>query len=255
MNNFAPDRPIGNLGSVDGWKKLPISECGERLVPIGAFSDYPQIETYAEYFGKKLKGALCTVFVREGVAKRLAKAATFLPRGHKLFVWDGYRPTAVQQALFDSHVKVLEGDGVPCDKAIVDAQRFVSIPSEDPTKPAPHLTGGAVDLTIINEERIQLQMGTPFDSNTPESATRFYEELTAGQFDDWKRRYMRNRRLLWNVMTAAGFSNYPEEWWHYDFGNQFHAARTGVIAIYGAAIFSGENNGWETMRRWREYGR
>lgn len=232
-----------------GGKHSPSWHAASGWCRSGAFSDYTQIETYAEYFGQGLQGALCTVFVREGVAKRLSYAATLLPEGHKLFVWDGYRPTAVQRALFDGYVKVLEDGGVPRDKAIVDAQRFVSIPSEDPTKPAPHLTGGAVDLTIIDAGRIRLQMGTPFDSNTPESATRFYEELSTGQLNDWKRRYLRNRRMLWNVMTAAGFSNYLEEWWHYDFGNQFHAARTGVPAIYGAANFSGENGGWETMRR------
>jgi len=22
-------------------------------------------------------------------------------------------------------------------------------------------------------------------------------------------------------MTSAGFTNYPEEWWHFDFGNSF----------------------------------
>lgn len=33
----------------------------------------------------------------------------------------------------------------------------------------------------------------------------------------------------------AGFINYPEEWWHFDYGNQFWAKLAGKKAIYGAA--------------------
>ena len=37
-------------------------------------------------------------------------------------------------------------------------------------------------------------------------------------------------------MTEAGFTNYDEEYWHFDFGNQFDAARRRGTAIYGAAV-------------------
>lgn len=36
-------------------------------------------------------------------------------------------------------------------------------------------------------------------------------------------------------MTQAGFTNYPEVWWHYDFGNQFWGKITGEKAKYGLA--------------------
>ena len=45
---------------------------------------------------------------------------------------------------------------------------------------------------------------------------------------------MQNRRLLFNAMVDQGFTNYSEEWWHFDYGNQFWALINGVHAIYGS---------------------
>ena len=297
------NHPIKHTTFWGEWKTLPIRECGEPLVPLGSFSSYPQIATDSIYVGERrsspypcaqLHNSMFTVFVREGVAKRLAAAASLLPSGHMLLVWDAYRPLTVQQALFDYYVGVLEKNGTPHEQATIDAQRFVSIPSNDPTKPPPHNTGGAVDLTIISfsekdwremerltkivqifetsenwqeiyaaemerqqlirEASMPLEMGTVFDGVRMETATRFYEELDPVQLDDQGRQYLVNRRLLWNVMTQVGFSNYPEEWWHFDFGNQFDAIQSGRHAIYGAAGFSKENEDWENMRRRHYFG-
>ncbi len=292
------NRPIVSSGSVDGWKTLPIVECGEPLVALGAFGSYPQIATDSMYFGERrsspyqigqLRNATLAVFVRERVARRLAKAARLLPIGCMLLVWDGYRHLSVQRSLFDDYVAVLEGKGIPHDQAVVDAQTFVSIPSNDPTRPPPHNTGGAVDLTVIRfskedwremrrltaivrqpetkanwqsiydaemrrqwlirEASVPLGMGTVFDGVHPATATLFYEELDPALLDDRARASRDNRRILWSVMIAAGFSNYGEEWWHFDVGNQFHMARTGERAAYGPAVLSPENEAWEAMRR------
>jgi D-alanyl-D-alanine dipeptidase len=291
-------RPIRELGSVDGWKSLPITECGERLVPLGAFSEYRHISTDGIYAGERhsspypwlqLEGSLVTIFVREGIARRLAKAASFLPPFYMLHVWDAYRPLTVQQALFDYYVSVLEAQGMDKVRATIEAQRFVSIPSTDPTRPPPHNTGAAVDLTLIHfsaedwakmvhltkvasvpeterswqkiyaaeMERLQLireaskpiEMGTVFDGVHPETATRFFDDLalTSG-LNQLQKICQENRRILWNAMVGAGFSNYAEEWWHFDYGNQFDAARTGRQALYGAGTFTQENADWEAMR-------
>jgi D-alanyl-D-alanine dipeptidase len=37
-------------------------------------------------------------------------------------------------------------------------------------------------------------------------------------------------------MTGEGFANYPEEWWHFSWGDQMWARLTGApAAIYGGA--------------------
>ena len=35
-----------------------------------------------------------------------------------------------------------------------------------------------------------------------------------------------NRKILVKTMESEGFSNYPSEWWHYDYGNRAWALRT-----------------------------
>jgi D-alanyl-D-alanine dipeptidase len=43
----------------------------------------------------------------------------------------------------------------------------------------------------------------------------------------------KNRTLLYAVMSEAGFVNAPVEWWHYSYGDQDWALRTGhSMAIY-----------------------
>ena len=35
---------------------------------------------------------------------------------------------------------------------------------------------------------------------------------------------LKNRMLLKNVLENAGFKNYPQEWWHYSYGDKMWAA-------------------------------
>ena len=156
-------RQIPPLAGVVGWKDLPIEECGESLVPLGFFSDYPEILFDPIYYGMsssspyavgQFNGSLITPFVRSGVAERLVRAARTLPSGYMFMIWDAYRPVEVQKALFWWYVdEVLVGEKMmDRDAAIEAAQQFVSFPSDDPTRPAPHNTGGTVDLTLVRFE-------------------------------------------------------------------------------------------------------
>lgn len=70
--------------SVAGWKEIPVKECGEKLVPVGAFSDFSDCDTSAVYFGERGKDkemnflgkavnrdvSLITHFVREGMLEK-----------------------------------------------------------------------------------------------------------------------------------------------------------------------------------------
>ena len=47
-----------------------------------------------------------------------------------------------------------------------------------------------------------------------------------------------NRELLFNVMEAQGFVNYPTEWWHFSYGDRYWAYHQQQdYAIYGSADF------------------
>lgn len=287
--------PIPPLGSVVGWKEVLIQECFERLVPLGPFSEYSSCalqdsiyagERTSSPYKSGLEGSLITPFVREGMAKRLAKAASLLPRGYMFLIWDAYRSLEVQQALFDYYVEVLlQEQGLSREAAIAEAQKFVSLPSTDPKKPSPHNTGAVVDLTIVRFEkeawremkalerrlrsedwqtvfatemrRLQLlreqsnplDTGTRFDEVSIRTSAAYYEQIAESELSARQRQVRENRRLLYYVMSKAGFSQYEEEWWHFSYGDQFWAVKQGVQAIYGAVYFSPECEQWEAMRR------
>jgi D-alanyl-D-alanine dipeptidase len=77
-------------------------------------------------------------------------------------------------------------------------------------------------------------MGTAFDQMGEKCLTRYYEmKLEKGERLNRKdQEALENRRLLFDFMTSAGFTNYHEEWWHYDYGNQFWGKIKDENAIY-----------------------
>jgi D-alanyl-D-alanine dipeptidase len=112
-------------------------------------------------------------------------------------------------------------------------ERYWAAPTRDEAQPAPHATGAAVDLTLVWQDGEPLWMGSLFDDATPLAHTdRFEPDDGAGSFSDEEARA--NRRILYWAMTEAGFANYPDEWWHYSYGDQNWAALTGrTSALYG----------------------
>lgn len=151
-----------SLPDVSGWKGLPIIECAEPMEPLGIFSDNSDIATSSIYLaehtnspygsvGSVLPGALITPFVRESVTERLREAQRLLPANHFLIVLDSYRSLEVQKALYDHYLnslRQLQTDWLE-DQLSMETQKFVSLPSQDPTRPSPHNTGGAVDLAVF----------------------------------------------------------------------------------------------------------
>jgi len=79
----------------------------------------------------------------------------------------------------------------------------------------PHLTGGTVDLTIVDQKNRQLDMGTKYLEFNTKTYT-FSKSIS--------KKVKNNRKLLINAMETAGFVNYPLEWWHWSYGDRYWAA-------------------------------
>lgn len=198
--------------------RIVVTENGDRLIKV----DFANVGiVYApRYFNLGIPGAIKDCYMRESVYQRLLVALGLLPSGLKFKVFDAWRPYEVQKYLYDEQVKKLcEIDGIPFEEAQNRAKRFVSFPTTDALKPFVHSTGGAIDLTITDSDNNDLNMGTSFDVFTESSATDSFEASLDSEVKE-------NRRLLYSVMTEAGFTNYPSEWWHYDYGDSFWAAET-----------------------------
>ncbi len=164
---------------------------------------------------------------RQGVVERLREAKKLLPEGYNFKIWDGYRTLKVQKILYDDYYERLKAEhpDFDHDKLCQMVEIFVSPPSHDPLFPAPHNTGGTIDLTIVDANGRELAMGTPFDEFTEQSFTNYFKD---GEFYD-------NRMMFKRIMEKVGFVNYFEEWWHYSYGDQEWAKATRAnAALYGS---------------------
>lgn len=186
------------------------------------------------------------VWLRSGVVSRLANINALLaPLGVEIYVLDGYRPIECQQALWDFFMErarvVLDN---PSEEECVEFTKgFVADPRRfepsDPSSWTLHITGGAVDLTLIRKENGQeLYMGGIFDDPHEVSSPRYYEgaaQETSFSFTEAKR----NRRLLYWAMHELGFTNHHNEWWHFDYGTQLWVVKKAsteiVHSFYGPA--------------------
>ncbi len=76
----------------------------------------------------------------------------------------------------------------------------------DPRRGSPHSRGAALDLTLVDGNGDELEMGTAFDAFTPRS----HHADTSVSLEA-----QRNRLILLGLMTASGWDFYKNEWWHY----------------------------------------
>lgn len=223
--------------------RIPIEAREESLVPMSLAP--PPVRVYPAYARMEIPGAVNECHVREEVYRRLLAVARALPAGLTLLVLDGWRPWRVQQYLFETLSETIREThpGISDDELLERTREFVSLPSTDANAPSPHLTGGAVDVTLCDADGLPLEMGSVFDEATATSHTAAFEgrlDLTSDQISARD-----NRRLLYHNMLAQGFTNLPSEWWHFDFGDQLWAWYGGHDrALYGPAEPEGVASRW-----------
>lgn len=228
-----PPQKEENIREMYGYE---IRDCGERLVPVSLYPE--KILVLPEYFIQGIPSALPEAFVREGVWRKMIRAAERLPEGYRFVVLDAWRPPAVQKGLFEACKRKME-ERFPeksADDIVTMTRRYVALPTEDPSRPSPHTTGGAVDLTIAGPGGCLLPMGSGFDEDSERSVTRYFEQkLERGEELDRKdEERLRNRRLLFHLLAAEGFCNCSDEWWHFAYGTQAWAwEKEESAAIYG----------------------
>jgi D-alanyl-D-alanine dipeptidase len=241
-----PDKivpPIHGLSEAS-WESVyavPCTDSHEELVPLSLAPEH--MLSRSIYFERQIAGALPECYAREGVLERLLHASSLLPSHLRLVVLDGWRSTQVQSFLFTECTNAFSTmhPDEPEEEISRKAQQYVAKPMTDITMPAPHSTGGAIDITIADKAGKKLFFGAPFDFPNEISSTDYFEKkleqnekLTAKEEEA-----LYNRRLLYFVMTQAGFVNFHCEWWHYEYGTQRWALDTRADhAIYAPVSFS-----------------
>ncbi|GAB2885416.1 M15 family metallopeptidase [Nocardioides pacificus] len=193
---------------------VPVRDCGDPLVPLdlssGLVLDPPAT-----------RGAL----VRAGLATRLSLAQAALPAGLRLHVVEGHRPVHAQRAIIASYGAQVRRAHPRAGTAELHrlTSRFVA-----PLEVAPHVAGAAVDLTLVDADGRELDLGTHIDATPEESGGACYFAAPVSA------RARAHRDLLARVLEGAGLVNYPTEWWHWSYGDRYWALVTGAPhALYG----------------------
>ena len=226
-----PDRQFAGEGFVP-----PPQECNEPLVDITGLNG--RIQYAGIYHKRNIFGALSRCLVRQGVWDRLRRVADELPEDSQLLIFDAFRPLSVQQALYEELRRTLRSrqPWISSRELEEQVEEYVDKAEKSFTHPAPHTTGGAVDLTLCRAG-IPLDMGTNFEECSPAAQTDWFERSGLTQEETlWRD----NRRRLYRVMTRAGFVNDRREWWHYAYGERIWARERGCVPIYGYCRISEE---------------
>lgn len=234
--------------SLRPWSEIAISDCGELLEPLPVALFRMEPHPYAAIGAPYGEGS-CPFRLRRGVIKRLLQAQSHLldqGTGYRLAIFDAWRPIAVQRYMVDHTI------GVECNarglnpqqdlpevrSVIEEVGRFWAPPSLDPSSPPPHSTGAAVDLTLLDHSGQLVDMGSAIDAIGAVSEPNHYLEVANGTGNGEERdqalQWHHRRSLLAEAMVAAGFAQHPNEWWHFSYGDQLWAWRTGQPqALYG----------------------
>ena len=131
------------------------------------------------------------IYAHQDAFENLQKASKLAEeKGLKLRIWDAYRPFEVQAFMADKFPEHVE-------------KGYVSHPSEGV---ATHVRGIAIDLTLVDKNGKELDMGTGFDDMS--------EQSHHGQENN--KEAEKNRKILAEIMQKSGFQIYENEWWHYN---------------------------------------
>lgn len=156
--------------------------------------------TTDNFTGKVLYDSLTRAYLHPDAMNKLERAQSLLKERNddlSLLVYDAARPLSVQQKMYDAVRNT-------------PFHRYVA----DPSRTSLHNYGMAVDLTICDNERNPLDMGTDFD---------YFGKLAGINNEDsflaqglLTQEQVNNRKLLREVMQQAGFSPIRGEWWHFN---------------------------------------
>jgi D-alanyl-D-alanine dipeptidase len=244
-------RPIGALSGARarkaGFRGHPIARSNlhfpEKLADVRGFGIAGENFYYSDRnppYWRRIAGAIPDLLVRQSVGEKLARINARLGgAGLELFVFDAWRPLAVQAYFHDVWMpaEIARRDPTLGGTALTqEVERYWSAPSRDADSPAPHATGAAVDLTLRWKGGEQLWMGSIFDDATALAHRDRFEGLedSAVSFSDEEARA--NRRLLHWIMAEEEFIGHPDEWWHFSWGDQMWARLCGEKAAhYGLA--------------------
>jgi len=153
--------------------------------------------------------------IRRVVRDKVVACAQALPDGLCLMVFEAFRSRARQWELWNPVIAnvTLNNPDWSAQRSYIEASRWVSPPDGFGSG---HQAGAAVDVKLARADRSELEFGGAMKGLTGVAPT------------DWpvSAELRKNRDLLVTAMQAVGMINYPDEWWHFSYGDRLWAEIT-----------------------------
>lgn len=177
-----------------------IFDAQEKNSPIINDTTFVNLKEYSKDFVYDMKYATTDNFLKAKVydcAECFLRLKTvtalvevnkkFMKEGYKIKIFDCYRPLDIQKKMWE----------------IVSNPEYVA----DPAKGSIHNRGGAVDITLVDSNGKELDMGTSFD---------FFGIEASHNYPNVSKAVKENRIILKTIMISSGFNFFDSEWWHYN---------------------------------------
>ena len=190
-------------------RTLPIESIAEhpdfrRLDLIDGVATELRYATANNFVGRDMYAGFDCAWLHRDAADALTNVAISLRTAQpklRLLVLDALRPQRVQELMWNS----LED---------TDLRQYLA----SPDRGSIHSFGMAVDVTLIDAEARELDMGTPFDDLSERSHPALESELL--QRGELSSEQIANRQILREVMLANDWRGISTEWWHFDCGDR-----------------------------------
>lgn len=167
----------------------------DKTIKVDLVNSDPEKNFFRQNFYQGLNKA----YLRKEVAQKLSNAQKRLQSkfpGYSILIMDAARPRSVSKMMFDK----MKG---------TKFEKFVA----NPQKGSMHNYGIAVDVTIVNRQGRELDMGfTPFYKSDVAIYWGYMQQKMFGLDETQKK----NRQLLAQIMKQAGFIPLSYEWWHFN---------------------------------------
>ena len=173
--------------------------------------DIRQDETL--HFSEDLLQKPC-VFLRKSAYQNIKKAQKKLPPTYFFKIYSAFRSLEEQKCLWKKNYKIVK-------------EKYPALPQEEIEKRTKavcanprfgfggHQTGGAVDMALCDASGKDYDLGTIYGAVNAKTPTKA-KGLNAEQ--------QKNRNILKTSMESVGFKNYPNEWWHFCYGDRMWGA-------------------------------
>jgi D-alanyl-D-alanine dipeptidase len=202
-------------------KNVNVNENNEYFVNLNYIHKRIIVDNSMNQIANKSK---CFCFCRKTIAELLAKSLKYLPNSISYFVKEAYRPLSIQRmSVKYIHEKYkIQYKNLDENNLLRKVYEYVA-----PENTAPHPTGGAIDLVLIDNNGKELNMGTKYNAepmNTQNKTYTYSKLLTKEE--------IMNRKILIHALEKVDFVNYPSEWWHWSYGDKYWAFIREKDAIY-----------------------